>query len=184
MAGSSTFRLRICSGVALGHQRRQRSPGQVRSDWLRGVKGAGRLAQTRPRLQRTVGPRVLRPVFARDCGRFDRRLRARSRAGFRRLRPAVRHRDRGRRCVRVRRDRGRASRQRENRRSRRFVVQVAALGKRRSGGREQPSVERGDVQISGTAAGVREVADGAQRVPQTRRTIASRSAASRIAARL
>ena len=54
-------------------------------------------------------------------------------------------------------------------RSRGLVVQIAALGERRARRREQAAVERGDLQIAGAAAGVREARDRAQGVPELRR---------------
>src|SRR6185312_5688763 len=47
-----------------------------------------------------------------------------------------------------------------------FVVQIAPLGKRGACGREQPSVERRDAEVSGATARMREAGDGPQRVPQ------------------
>ena len=64
-----------------------------------------------------------------------------------------------------------ACRERQQRPSARFVVEIAALGERRARRREETAVERRDAQIAGPAAGVREAADRAQRVPQTRRPI-------------
>jgi hypothetical protein len=63
---------------------------------------------------------------------------------------------------------GRGARgQRQQRPPRRLVVQVAALGERRSRGREEPSVERRHAKITGTTARVREPRDRPQPVPET-----------------
>ena len=64
---------------------------------------------------------------------------------------------------------GGPSGEREHGTADRAVVEVAALGQRRAGGREQPAIEGGDAQVARDAAGVRHPARRAQRLPEARR---------------
>ena len=141
-------------GRRVAHQRAERAANQVVRDRLRRVEGSGRFAHAGAGLKR-------------DGSAFDARFVVEQRLvdGAELLDAEIAVGD----ALASRAIRSRPRRQRHDRPPRRVIVQIAALGERRSRRREEASVERRHLQIAGAAAGMREAGDGAQRVPEARR---------------